>query len=224
MTASGTVSIDDDDPAGTGLTISARTGGDTLSTVAAFEQGLNALDGFVNGIESNASCPPGEICFGTSNEDIVDEFWPVLSGLDDFMGDIESFRADLVAFDQAMAAADLPPPESSSGRLRGTNPIVYTWSDTSGTDREVKVQVSNFKLADTRREKRGNFLIGKTCVVMRDHEDLDGSNTWVSITRRDPPANLGLWQWNPFGGRITKTSRAYYTVDKVGIAGTTRPQ
>lgn len=207
-TESGAVSIDDDNPVGSGLTISARTGGDTLSTVAAFTEGLDALDGFVNGIESNATCPPGEICFGSSNADTDEEFLPVLDALAAVAQDIDTFRTATLTFSTNMW--------TKYGQFGGINPVAYRWKDSAG-NHSVETKVSDFRLAQTRKKKKGNFLVGKVCMKLEDYTD-DGTNTWVTVTQTDPSTPLGLWQWNPFGGVITKKACASYSVDRVGLA------
>ncbi|MDP3723313.1 MAG: hypothetical protein Q8R91_07445 [Candidatus Omnitrophota bacterium] len=224
VTASGTVSIDDDDPAGTGLTIKSltgpRTGNDTLSTVAAFEQGLNALDGFVNGIE---------IPFGSSDAGIDDEFRPELEGvggqpgaIEQFIQDIQAFRTAIVEFDRAIKETDQPPGDFGTASLTGINPVTYTWIDSRGTQR-VTAHVGDFKLAWVRKTQTGSeWFVRKTCVKLKDSNDPGGERSWVRITREDPTADIGgpggaLWRWNASGRAITKTAHAGYDVDYVRL-------
>jgi len=217
VTESGTVSIDDDDPAGTGLTISARTGGDTLSTVAAFEEGLNALDGFVNG---------ARIPFGTSNADTDDEFWPEVDAsngsIEQFIQDIQAFRTAIVDFDKAIKEADQPPDDFGSATLSGVNPVTYTWPDSRGTQR-VTAHVGDFKLAWVRKTQTGTkYFVRKTCVKLKDYKDPNGERSWVRIAREDPTADIGgaggaLWRWNASSRAVTKTAHAGYDVDYVRL-------
>ena len=182
-------------------------------TVQNFADGVDAFDAFVNGIQTHSSCSKsGEICFGSSNADTADEFVPVLDALATFAQSIETFRAQASAFSDSMWAR--------YGQFGGVNPVTYRWRDSQG-NHSVAVEVSNFKLAKLKKRKKGNWLVGKVCLRLEDYKDDTGANTWVTITQKDPSAEIGgassLWTWNPFGGTITKKACASYSFDRVGL-------
>lgn len=149
-----------------------------------------------------------------------DEFVDVLSRIDDFIGDIEDFRQELASLydDFQVLYAEL---DTDYG---GINPVTYSWTDSRG-EHSITVEVGPFKVPWVRKEKRGNWLVGKICLVLTDYHD-DGTNTWVKITRRDPAnKEMGiLGRWNPTASAeegfftITRTSHAAYSYNYIKMS------
>jgi hypothetical protein len=194
---SGTYSIDDNNPVGSGLTISNRP-------VPAFSAAVGTFGAFVNGVT---------VPFASSDADTDDEFQSVLASLDGFLGNIQTFRSALQQLNVNLQAA-----APSASTFGGLNPATYAWKDSRG-DHSVAVQVGPFKIPRVVKKKTGNWLVGKICLTLTDFQD-NGTNAWVRVTRRDPSTAMGLWRWNPFGGQMTKISRVSYSFDRVDIAGT----
>ena len=197
----GTYPIDDNNPTGSGLTISARPPAD-------FRQATADLHAFADTVA---------VPFGTSNADTADEFQPVLTGLDTLRNDVTVFRTRLQNFAAAVRNAT-----SVVGPLLGNlNPISYTWRDSRG-DHTMTIEVGPFKMPTAKTEKRGNILKGKICLVLKEYKD-NGSKAWVKVTRNDLDSaqqHMTWWRWNPFGGRLSKISRVSYSFDHVDLAGT----
>ena len=101
----------------------------------------------------------------------------------------------------------------------------------------LTIQVSNFKLPWVRQKKSGGFLTKKTCLILTDYQD-NGTNTWVTVSREDLANQAiggALGSWNYCGPKdpncvveekffnqnmfkTSRTSKAYYSHDKVGLA------
>lgn len=186
--------------------------------LADFQGGLDAFDAFLGTLQGD------RLPFGTIDADDFDEFRDVIGENNGFLSDMDTFRNALVQLYNDLQNANVP--------LGGTNPATYSWADTRGTH-HLTVETGPFKMAWVDKENRGNWLTGKTCLVLKDYCDGPGcpakynpatlNNTWVTITREDPANQAtGVWTWNPFGGRVTKTARVMYNEKSVGISGTKR--
>ena len=201
--------------------------------------------------------------FGTTDEDIDDELGGTMRELDSQVITIDKFKKDTVDFYNKMASDPGSAIVAKDGALPPTNPVqvvrnpvtgtlepikgIYSWQDKSGVHK-VDVEFGPFKFPATKREKYGTFLVGKTCIELKDYCDnvsgnvlLDGKDdgscrydnttndpgrTWVRVRLNEPPGkNLGLWTWNPFGagGRVEKRSCISYAPQQVGISKVDKP-
>lgn len=221
--------------------------GEALGVLAGFQGTVSAL-------------PPS---FGTINANTVDEFQPVLSELQNeqtaisnFLAAVQTFLGDMARARQAnqVAAAVLPGDEPgdqdcsahvSRETQTGRGCITYRWEDSRG-DHKVTVETGPFTFAHVESEKRGKWLSGSKCQVLRDYcDNLPGGSdrnnlkninachytpsgprdrTWIRITRQDPPGqDIGsLWHWYPGGNKVTKRSHVVYGPMQVGINSTTQ--
>lgn len=146
----------------------------------------------------------------TLTEQPVDVLPLIQRSIDTLIGRIEAFRRDIAR--QARTLASTTNLEATLRNYGGVNPI-YIWKDSRG-QRMVSVEVGRFELPDWKKKKSWR----KTCIGVKNYSD-DGSASgrcWVRVTQTETPAvGLGvLGAWNPFRRSITKTSRAYYTVNK----------
>ena len=155
---------------------------------------------------------------------------------------IQRFLMQTQALDQALQNAQLTIPLAEDGRLPNpqqpyfdpiagsTHPIdgKYTWQDTSGVH-TVTVEIGPFLKPIVKTTKTGNWLVGKTCLELRNYCEntpncpysLGPDRTWVRITRQEPTnKSIGFWKWNPFAGTIRKISRAAFDRLYVGTCST----
>lgn len=154
---------------------------------------------------------------GTIDADLDDEFTPVQQEIGNLVAAIGPFRSAVQQYYD-----DMKEVEALLGADQGgTNPVTYAWTDSRG-DHSVQAGVGPFKVAHIKKQKSGNFLKKKICLVLKDYSDAEtGMPATVTITRQDPPnKRIGFWNWNPHGGTITKVSRVSYSFDRVGVSGT----
>lgn len=155
---------------------------------------------------------------GSTDSDLDDEISNAINAINNLIAKIQIFENDIRnSYNSIKAEYDKSP--------GGLNPVIYNWTDSRG-NHSVTVEASQFKIPSTKNTESGNWLKNEKCIEMVDYYDNNGANTWVKITRQDPAnkeiksGKVGLGMWNPyFDGKITKKSRAYYSFDKVGIAG-----
>jgi len=159
--------------------------------------------------------------YATTDSDSDDEFVTARSQLQDIKSKVLAFNDVLISLnnrieDEMVQAVDL---EIGSTKLRGTNPIHYSWNDSLGSH-EVTVTISeSFRVPTTKSVERGTkWWSGEECTVLRKYKDETGENTWVSIKRRDPDSRpvgiLGFWN---SGGVIERTAHAAYSYDYVKL-------
>lgn len=163
----------------------------------------------------NDICNP--ICKTSTDTDIADEFVEVKSDLTAFIDNINAFRGACKQYYEAMKSIG-DAEDTTPGNLTGKNPMEYTWADARG-EHKVTIEVGNYKLARIKVKK--SFF--QTCLILKNYKDSDGSDTWIKITRQDPPEKaLGiLGKWSPSAGRpISRLSRSAYSYNYVKIAGT----
>jgi hypothetical protein len=146
----------------------------------------------------------------TLTEQPTDVLPLVQRSIDTLIARIEAFRRDIAS--QARFLTSATNLEATLRNYGGVNPI-YSWKDSRG-QRAVSVEVGPFNMPEWK--KKNNWR--KTCIGVRNYSD-DGSSggrCWIKVTQTTTPAvSLGvLGAWNPFRRSITKTSKAYYTVDK----------
>lgn len=147
--------------------------------------------------------------FDTVDENPDDEFAPAFEALEWILDKIRVYR---------------PAPSRFAGEMEDAYKhakievyaVDYEWEDSRGPH-NVTVEVGLFKLAYIKKKTSGNALKKTICMILRDYED-GGGSTYVTITRREPGKDLGLWNWNNGGQTITKTGRASYSFDRVGLA------
>jgi hypothetical protein len=133
--------------------------------------------------------------------------------LDELATELEAFRPAARAMHDELQTIFA----SVGAAFGGVNPITYRWADSRG-NHHVQVEASNFKIPAIKKKKKGNFFAGKLCMTLSNSTD-DGRNTWVKVTRQDPPNRAaGLWQWNPFSGAVTKRACVRYSHENVGLA------
>jgi hypothetical protein len=180
------------------------------------------LPGIFGGQILNAPCQDAAHNFATIDADYDDEFAIAQSRLGTLIGQIETFRNEATAYHRRMQAI-----YAQIGTTFGTygNSVTYTSKDSQGPH-AVMVETGNFKLPQIKSEKRGGFLKGKVCMVLKNYRD-EGKNSWVRITRQDPPKDLGLWGWNAFGsglerGVVSRKACASYSFDQVGLTACPR--
>lgn len=184
------------------------------------------------GIDANSD-------FATINPDSFDEFRDVRTKLDNLIQEIQDFRTALGNFYYSMKAIQ----DSASTNFGGINPITYSPQDNrcpkdvndedNDGDREeltkcnsINVEIGFRMPGIVPRRTGGNWrwLKGKICLELQNSLDNDGSNTYVTIDQKHPvdkelkSGAIPLGKWNPSVGNIKRTSRAYYGLNKVGIA------
>ena len=167
---------------------------------------------------ANPPCQDG--AFATVDADLNDEFQEAKKAISNFISEIQGYRNSFRDYYTNMENAYRVLAEEYGG----LNPATYKWQDSRGSH-SITTEASSFKIPRIEVKKSGGFLKKKICLVLRDYSD-DGSRTWIKITRSDPAnkelksGKVSLGLWNPFvSGEITKTSKAYYSYDKAGIAG-----
>lgn len=180
------------------------------SPLPAFTSAVEALGAFVDQV---AAAPP----FATVDADTEDEFRPVLQSIGEATEAVRQFRADIQQ-DLAGITGDAPGEAENTLELGGIplsrgNPVTYRWKDSRGVH-SVTVKVNKFLVPRVDKVKHGNWLIGKTCLVLVNHR----SHASVTVTRQDPAnQTMGFWKWNPFSGEVTKKCRVHYTEQNVKI-------
>ncbi|MBI2495481.1 MAG: Tad domain-containing protein [Candidatus Omnitrophica bacterium] len=126
---------------------------------------------------------------GSTDADFADEFGQVRGHLDGLVGQVRHFRDKIKEFyDEMRAAEDQLGATVSGGRISGSNPATYPWTDSRGRH-SVTVEVGPFKVPSIQTRKSGGVFNKKICMRLEDYAD-DGSNTWVGITRRDQPSGM----------------------------------
>ena len=167
-----------------------------------------------------------------------DEFQPVLDLLTDQAQDINDFL--LPGIDQMYD--DLINAPANNRAKNGAGSVTYTWTDTGCPQdaggnylpcRSVKVETGPFEFPYLYKTKSGNWLKNKKCQKLGLGDDLDGTRTWIEVTRTDPSettihssgtVDLGL-RWNPASGgpaapvTIKRKSKARYTPTDVSLSG-----
>lgn len=149
---------------------------------------------------------------GTIDTNSDDEFIPAIDAIDDLIGRMADFRNEIKRWSDEMDSYIV----EGLSDLGGFNPITYSWEDMRGQSRVV-VQAGPFQMPKIKKEKHGNFLMGKVCLVLKNYEDQD--RCWIKVSKY-PPTNVSLGAlgiWNPFARGVSKVSKAYYTVEKVGL-------
>ncbi len=135
-----------------------------------------------------------------------DDFVLVNQELDGLINEIKAFRdAAKLLFGIGQANPD------------NTNPAVYQWDDSQG-HHKVQVGVGPFKIPYIR--KTGHGWLGKRCLRITDGRTSHGNplGAYVIVTRSDPPSvGGGLWEWNPFNGRVCKAAAAAYSWTSIGL-------
>ncbi len=157
---------------------------------------------------------------GSIDNDIDDEFYNAYYDLGGMQYEMNSFHGAINGFftalfpeveESAYEQICVPPDElNPAGKsCGGKNPVRYEWKDSRG-DHEVTVKAV-FNVPRLRTYKTGNWFSGKVCVQL-----LHGAeNVQVIASRWDSPKGMGaLGTWNPFGGRVTKAAKAYYSYSK----------
>jgi len=121
------------------------------------------------------------------------------------------------------------------------NPAIYPWKDSRG-DLSIIVEVGPYRFARIVPSRHGSILNRKVCATLFDYTD--DNRCWVKVSRTEPSnKDMGLLGiWNPASGKtsasrggkaprgganaamnqdytITRTSKAYYSFDKVGLSG-----
>jgi hypothetical protein len=153
---------------------------------------------------------------GTVNVLSDDEFGPAIADIDGMIAEMTNFRTAIKDWSDAMDGYIV---DLLSGDLGGSNPIRYYWEDSRGLN-TVAVQASGFVVPRIVTEKRGSWLKGKVCSVLKNYSD--ENNCWIKVTKY-PPANVSLGilgRFNPFNRGVSKVGRAYYGIDSVGLRDT----
>ena len=157
---------------------------------------------------------------GSVDWSIDDEITAALNDINTLISTISTFQDTIQQYAKDMANT-YAAIESGFG---GLNPATYSWTDSRG-NHSITASVGNYQLASTITTESGNWLNKEICVRLINYSD-DGSNSWVQITRQDPPSKdvktgrVSLGMWNPFfSGTITKKGKASYSFDAVGLAG-----
>lgn len=157
---------------------------------------------------------------GSVDSDIDDEFYNAFYDLGGMQYEMNSFHGAIQGFfsalfpdveEEAYDQICVPPDElNPAGKpCGGKNPVRYEWKDSRG-DHEVTVKAV-FNVPRLRTYKTGNWFSGKVCVQLL----YGAENTQVIVSRWDSSKGMGaLGTWNPFGGRVTKAARAYYSYNK----------
>ena len=175
-------------------------------STADFSSALTAFQTTLNNQGSQAQ-------FATIDADAADEFKPALDELGSERGTINDFVSDVQAFANTVGNVQ-------GSKTDGAGSAAYSWRDSRG-EHQVTIETGPFKIAKLEREKRGNFLVGKICMVLKEYTE-SGSRAWVRIIRKDTPhagQQMRFWKWNPFSGTVTKRASVSYTQTTVGLAG-----
>lgn len=174
-------------------------------STADFSSALTAFQTTLNDQGSQAQ-------FATIDADTPDEFKPALDELGSERGTINDFVSDVQAFANTVGNVQ-------GSKSDGAGSAAYSWRDSRG-EHQVTIETGPFKIAKLEREKRGNFLVGSICMVLKEYTE-NGSRAWVRITRKDTPnaaQQMRFWKWNPFSGTVTKRASASYTQNSIGLA------
>lgn len=189
-----------------------------VAGIQAMRDRLPACAFDVSGLVLNPPCQElrlGAPAFATIDQDLDDEFVPVLGALQALADDAERLWDEARSAKRRLKGSGAA--LSSGG---GGNPAYYQWRDSAGQHR-VEVQVSDFILPYIDVEEHGSALSKETCVILKDHTDETGANTWVTVKRVEPRNGpTGLWTWNPGQSEIKKAACVSYSPKHVKIVRT----
>ncbi|MCG8432067.1 MAG: hypothetical protein MJA29_12960, partial [Candidatus Omnitrophica bacterium] len=221
--------------------------GEFLGTLGLFDEHLASLT------REASACDPDISAFATIDADAEDEFAPVTASMCEMEEQLAIFNEEIQAWGGQLLDpwAAVPPggsywgtgvtdaPVTVENEENGAGSLSYAWEDSRG-EHEVTVTTGPFVFAWVRKEKSGNFLINKTCMVLTDYcdnlsgcgdyEKMSPGDVYVEIERLDEvgqrevtstgEVDLGLrWYTAAPTGRIRRLSRAGYSYDFVGVGG-----
>lgn len=162
--------------------------------------------------------------FATIDQDLKDEFQPVVKSIRSQQAAIRRFLPQVRAFYEEMERRHQGDGSAPPRASNGAGSVEYKWRDSRGKH-IVTVETGPFIVPHIETKSSGSkWWRKKTCVYIADATD--GGRAWVKITRKEPSSsdpgererlNMGLWRWNPFVGPIVKKSCGAYDYNAVGL-------